>query len=69
MITIFASVAEGPERNYVRVGNIYQMIINPVNIAYIIVTEHIIAMNNGTFLSVTATELKRITYKIAPELA
>jgi hypothetical protein len=54
MITIFASVAEGPERNYSRIGNIYQMILNPANISYIIVTEHIIAMNNGTFLSVAA---------------
>jgi hypothetical protein len=69
MITIFASVAEGPERNYSRIGNIYQMILNPANISYIIVTEHIIAMNNGTFLSVAAAELKRITLRIAPELA
>lgn len=70
MIVIFTATCEGPEAAFLsRAGVRYQMLINPKNIAYMVPTEQVIAMNNGTFLKVSAIEFKRVTLLIAPELA
>lgn len=69
MISVYATLTAGPDNEFRWVGRTYLTYIGKSNVSFVIPSEHILAMNNGAYLSLSALDFKRVLLALSPELA